>query len=90
MKDNDKDEYFQYTELDKIKIKTRDNINDKINELIGEKEMNIVDNDAILKLKDYKRDVQEELKIAETILRNLKMPEERIDKLKSQYFDRLK
>ena len=51
--------------------------------------MNIIDNDVILKLKDYKRDVQEELKIVETILRNLKMPKERIDELKSQYLDRL-
>ena len=50
--------------------------------------MNIIDNDAILKLKDYKRDVQEELKTAEIILRNLKMSEERIDELKSQYLDR--
>ena len=51
--------------------------------------MDIIDNDEILKLKDYKRDVQEELKIVEIILRNLKMPEERIDELKSQYLDRL-
>ena len=51
--------------------------------------MNIIDNDAILKLKDYKRDVQEELKTADIILRNLKMPEERIDELKPQYLDGL-
>ena len=62
---------------------------DKINKLIREKEMNIIDNDAILKLKDYKRDVQEELKTADIILRNLKMPEERIDELKPQYLDGL-
>ena len=51
--------------------------------------MNIIDDDAILKLEDYKRDVQEELRILEIILRNLKMLEERIDELKSQYLDRL-
>ena len=48
-----------------------------------------MDDDAILKLRDYKRDVQKELKIADTILRNLKMSEERIDELKSQYLERL-
>ena len=88
MKDNDKDEYLQYMELDKIKQKSKQEL-DKINELIIEKEMDIIDNDQILKLKDYKRDVQEELKIVEIILRNLKMPEGRIDELKSQYLDRL-
>ena len=88
MKDNDKDEYLQYMELDKIKQKSKQ-VLDKINELIIEKEMDIIDNDQILKLKDYKRDVQEELKIVEIILRNLKMPEGRIDELKSQYLDRL-
>ena len=51
--------------------------------------MNIIDDDAILKLEDYKIDVQEELRILEIILRNLKMLEERIDELKSQYLDRL-
>ena len=33
MKDNDKDEYFQYTELDKIKEKSKQEV-DKINKLI--------------------------------------------------------
>ena len=32
--------------------------------------MDIIDNDAILKLKDYKRNVQEESKTVEIILRN--------------------
>ena len=31
-----------------------------MSELIGEKEMNILDDDAILNLEDYKRDVQED------------------------------
>ena len=38
-----------------------------------------MDDDPILKLKDYMRDVQEELKIVEIILKNLKMSEERIN-----------
>ena len=62
MKNNDEDEYFQYMELDKIKEKLKQEI-DKINELIRVKEWNNIDNDAILKLKDYKRDDQEELRI---------------------------
>ena len=33
MKDNNKDQYFQYTELDKIKEKSKQEV-DKINELI--------------------------------------------------------
>ena len=75
-------------ELDKIKSKSKQEV-DKINELIRGEETDIIDNDAILKLKDYTRDVPEELKIIEIILRNLKMSEEKIDELKSQYLDRL-
>ena len=86
MKDNDKDEYCQYMELDKINEKLKQE-GDKINELITEKEMNIIDDDAVIKLEDYKRDVKEELRIVETILENLKEPEERIDELRSQYLD---
>ena len=88
MKDNDKDEYFQDMELDKI-IQESKPIIDKINELIREKEMNIIDNDVILKLKDYKRDIQEELRIVNIKLEKLKVPEERLDELRSQYLDRL-
>ena len=40
-------------------------------------------------LKDCKRDVQEELKITEIILKNLKVSEERTDELRSQYLERL-
>ena len=64
-----KHEYFQDMELDQIKEESKPII-DKINELIREKEMDILDNDAILKLKDYKRDVQEELRIV-----NIKLKE---------------
>ena len=62
IKDNDKDKYFQRMELDKIKEKEKQKV-DETSELIREKEMNILDDDAILKLEDYKRDVQEELRI---------------------------
>ena len=51
--------------------------------------MNIIDNDAILKLKDYKRDVQEELRIVKIKLKKLKVSEEMLDELRSQYLERL-
>ena len=53
------------------------------------KEIDITDDDAILKLKDYKRNVKKELEITEIILENLKVPEERIDGIMLQYFGRL-
>ena len=88
MKDNDKYECFQYTELDEIKEKSRQEV-DKINKLIRIKEWNITDSNVISKFKDYKRDVQEELDITEIILENLKVLEERLDELRSQYLERL-
>ena len=51
--------------------------------------MNIIDNDAILKLKDYKRDVQEELRIVKIKLKKVKVSEEMLDELRSQYLERL-
>ena len=83
MKDNDKYEYFQYIELDKRKEKSKQEV-DKINDLIREKEMNIIDNDAILKLKNHKRDVQEELRIVNIKLKELKVSEEKLNELRSQ------
>ena len=59
-----------------------------MNELIREKEMNIIDNDAISKLKDYKRDAQEQLRIVNIKLKELKVSEERFYELKSQYLGR--
>ena len=88
MKDNDKYECFQYTELDEIKEKSRQEV-DKINKLIRIKEWNITNSNVISKFKDYKRDVQEELDITEIILENLKVLEERLDELRSQYLERL-
>ena len=88
MKDYDKDEYFQYMELHKIKQKSKQEV-DKINELIRVKEWNNMKNDAILKLKDYKTDVQEELRIVKIKLEKLKVSEERLDELRSQYLERL-
>ena len=75
-------------ELDKTKEKSKQELN-KINELIKEKEMDIIDNDIILKLKDYKRDLQEELRIVNIKLRELKVSEEKLNEFKSQYLERL-
>ena len=51
--------------------------------------MNIMDDDAILKLKDYKRDIQEELRIVKIKLEKLKVSKERLDEFRSQYLERL-
>ena len=75
-------------ELDKTKEKSKQELN-KINELIKEKEMDIIDNDIILKLKDYKRDLQEELRIVNIKLRELKVYEEKLNEFISQYLERL-
>ena len=47
------------------------------------------DDDAILKLEDYRRDVNEELRIVKIKLKKLKVSEERIDEFRSQYLERL-
>ena len=39
----------------------------------------------IVKLKDYIEDIGEELKIKEIVLKNLKVSDERIDEITSQY-----
>ena len=75
-------------ELDKTKEKSKQEVN-KINELIKEKEMYIIDNDIILKLKDNKRDLQEELRIVNIKLRDLKVSEEKLNEFRSQYLERL-
>ena len=51
--------------------------------------MDLIDNDAILKLKDYKRDVQEELRIVNIKFKELKVSEETLNELRSQYLGRL-
>ena len=56
---------------------------DKINGSIIIKEWTIPNGDVISKLKDYKRDFQEELRIVKIKLRNLKVSEKRIDELTS-------
>ena len=58
---------------------------DKINESKIIKEWSIDNNDKIAKLKDYIEDVGEELKIKEIILKKLKVSDERIDEITSQY-----
>ena len=88
MKDNDKDKYFQHTELDIIKEKSKEKV-DKINELIEIKEWNITDDDVILTLKDYKIDVQGELRLVKIKFKKLKVSEKRLDELRSQYLERL-
>ena len=90
MKDYGVDEYFQKMKLDEIKEETKKKI-DKINESIIIKEWCIDDYDTIVNLKDYIKDVEEELKTKEIIeklekLEKLKVSDERIDEITSQCF----
>ena len=55
-----------------------------VNESIIIKEWSIDNNDMIVKLKDYIEDVGEEL-IKEIILKKLKVSDEMIDEITSQY-----
>ena len=84
MKDNDEDEYFQRMKLDKIKEESKKEI-DKINKSIIIKEWSIDNNDMIVKLEDYIEEVGEALKIKEIILKKLKVSDEWIDEITSQY-----
>ena len=84
MKDNDVDKYFQRIKLDEIKEKSKKEI-DKINESIIIKEWSIDNDDMIVKLKNHIEDVGEELKIKQIILKKLKVSDERIDEITSQY-----
>ena len=86
MKDDDEeDEYFQKMKLDEIKERLKREI-DKINESITIEEWRIDDGDGIVKLKDYITDIEEELKIKDIILKQLKFSDERIDEITSHYF----
>ena len=53
------------------------------------KEWSIDNDDMIVKLKDYIENVEEELKIKQTILKNLKVSDERIDGITSKYLARM-
>ena len=70
--------------LDEIKEESH-NETDKINESIIIKEWSIDNNDMIVKFKDYIEDIGEKLKIKEIILKKLKVSDERIDEITSQY-----
>ena len=86
MKDDDEeDEYFQKMKLDEIKERLKREI-DKINESITIEEWRIDDGDGIVKLKDYITDIEEELKIKDIILKQLKFSDEKIDEITSHYF----
>ena len=85
MEDEGVDEYFQKMKLDEIKEESKKEI-DKINESIILEEWYIDDGDMIVELKDYIKDIEEELKTNEIISKKLKVSDERIDEITSQYF----
>ena len=84
MRDDVVDEYFQKMKLDEIKESKKEI--DKINESIIIEEWRIDNGDMMVKLKDYIEHIEEELKPKEIILKKLKVSDERIDEITSQYF----
>ena len=84
MKDDDVDGYFQKMKLDEIKEVSKTVI-DKINESIIIEEWCIDNDDMIVKFKDYIKDIGEELKTKEIILKELKDFDESINEIMSQY-----
>ena len=72
MRDDGVDEYFQKMKLDEIKKDSKKEI-DKINESIIIEKWSIDNDDMMVKLKDYIKDVEEELKTKKIILKRLKV-----------------
>ena len=85
MRDYGVDEYFQKMNLDEIKEESKKEI-DKINESIIIEKWRIDNDDMMVKLKYYIKDVEEKLKTKEVIFKKLKVSDERIDEIASQYF----
>ena len=79
------DEYFQKMKLDEIKGESKKEI-DKINVSIMIEEWCIDNDDMIVTLKDHIKDVEEELKTKEIILKKLKVSDESVDEITSQCF----
>ena len=77
--------FILYCLKNEIKEESKKEI-DKINESIIIEEWCIDNDDMIVKLKDYIKDIEEELKSNEIISKKLKVSDERIDKITSQYF----
>ena len=57
MEDNDKGEFFQYIELNKIKEKSKQRV-DEIDELITIQKWDIIDDDWEPKFDEYAEDIQ--------------------------------
>ena len=81
MEDNDKDEYFQFIELNEIKEKSKQKV-DEIGELITIKEWDIIDGDWELKFDVYVESIKKELQIVEIRLEKLKMSEKILEDIK--------
>ena len=77
--------FILYCLKNEIKEESKKEI-DKINESIIIEEWCIDNDDMVVKLKDYIKDIEEELKSNEIISKKLKVSDERIDKITSQYF----
>ena len=89
MEDNGKDEYFQDIELNKIKEKSKQKV-DEIDELIMMKEWDIIGSDWESKFDEYAEDIKKELEIVEIRLEKLKVSEESLEDIKYEYLDGLR
>ena len=86
MEDNNKDEYFEDIELNKIKEKSNQKV-DEIDELIMMKEWDILDGDWESKFDEYAEDIKKELEIVEIRLETLKVSEETLEGIKNEYLN---
>ena len=83
MEDNDMDEYFQNTELKKIKEKSKQKVCE-IDELVMIKEWRIIQVDWMKKFDDYREDISKELDVIKRRLRFLGISKENITDVKDE------
>ena len=86
MEDNDKDEYFHHVELNKIKEKSKQKV-EEINELITIKEWDIIGSHWESRFGEYAEDIKKELELVEIGLEKLKVSEEILEDIKYEYLN---
>ena len=86
MEDNDKDEYFHHVELNKIKEKSKQKV-EEINELITIKEWDIIGSHWESRFSEYAEDIKKESEIVEIGLEKLKVSEEILEDIKYEYLN---
>ena len=77
------DEYFQNIELNRIKKKSKQKVCE-IDVLIMMKEWEIIQDDWMKKIDDYREDISKELDVIKTRLKFLEMSKENITDIKDE------